>query len=106
MKVSLETFDEIFKSDYKVAVLGDMLELGKESRNLHEKLSETIEKIDLDEIYLVGKEMKYLYEKLDAESCFYFENIEEIKRKIDGIKEGAIILLKASNGISLNKILD
>jgi len=106
MKVSLETFDEIFKSDYKVAVLGDMLELGKESRKLHEKLSETIEKIDLDEIYLVGKEMKYLYEKLDAESCFYFENIEEIKRKIDGIKEGAIILLKASNGISLNKILD
>ena len=106
MKVSLETFNEIFKSDYKVAILGDMLELGKESKVLHEKLSETIKKIDLDEIYLVGKEMKYLYEKLDTASCFYFENIEEIKQKIDGIKEGAAILLKASNGISLNKILN
>ena len=106
MKVSLETFDEIFKNDYKVAILGDMLELGKESKKLHEKLSETIKTLELDEIYLVGKEMKNLYENLNHEKCFYFETVEKVKEKINIIKNGAIVFLKASNGICLNKILD
>jgi len=106
MKVSLETFDEIFKNSYKVAILGDMLELGKQSRKLHEGLSESIESLNLDEVYLIGKEMKKLYVKLDHKSCFHFETIEEIRNKIKGIKDGAAIFLKASNGICLNKILD
>ncbi|UUV19374.1 UDP-N-acetylmuramoyl-tripeptide--D-alanyl-D-alanine ligase [Fusobacteria bacterium ZRK30] len=106
MKVSLETFDEIFKGDYKVAVLGDMLELGKESGKLHEELSETIENLDLDEVYLVGKEMKNLYIKLDHKKCFYFETVEEIRDRIKLVKDEAAVFLKASNGICLNKILD
>lgn len=106
MKVSLKTFDEIFKDSYKVAILGDMLELGKQSRKLHEELSKTIENLNLDEVYLVGKEMKKLYMKLNHKSCFYFENIEEIREKIKEIKDGAAIFLKASNGIYLNKILN
>ena len=61
MKVSLETFGEIFKGDYKVAILGDMLELGKESKKFHENLSKTIETLDLDEVYLVGKEIKTFF---------------------------------------------
>lgn len=106
MKVSLETFDEIFKDDYKVAILGDMLELGKQSNKFHEGLFKTIEKLNIDEVYLVGKEMKNLYIKLDHKNCFYFETVEEIKDKVKGIKIGAAIFLKASNGICLNKILD
>ncbi|MGB6129238.1 MAG: UDP-N-acetylmuramoyl-tripeptide--D-alanyl-D-alanine ligase [Psychrilyobacter sp.] len=106
MKVSLETFDEIFKDDYKVAVLGDMLELGKESIKLHEKLAETIENLELDEIFLVGKEMKNLYMKLDHKKCFYFETVEKIRDKVKSVKNGAAVFLKASNGICLNKILD
>jgi UDP-N-acetylmuramoyl-tripeptide--D-alanyl-D-alanine ligase len=106
MKVSLKTFDEIFKGSYKVAILGDMLELGKQSRKLHEGLSKTIENLNLDEVYLIGKEMKKLYMKLNHKSCFYFENIEEIREKIKEIKDGAAIFLKASNGICLNKILN
>jgi len=106
MKVSLETFGEIFKGDYKVAILGDMLELGKESKKFHENLSETIETLDLDEVYLVGKEMKNLYMKLDHKKCFYFKTVEEIKDSLKTIKDGAIVFLKASNGIYLKKILD
>lgn len=106
MKVSLETFNEIFKDDYKVAVLGDMLELGKESIKLHEKLAETIENLELDEIFLVGKEMKNLYMKLDHKKCFYFETVEKIRDKVKSVKNGAAVFLKASNGICLNKILD
>jgi len=106
MKVSLETFDEIFKDDYKIAVLGDMLELGKESIKLHERLAETIENLELDEIYLVGKEMKGLYMKLDHKKCFYFDTVEKIRDKVKSVKNGAAVFLKASNGICLNKILD
>ena len=106
MKVSLETFDKIFKDDYKIAVLGDMLELGQESRKLHKELAVMIENLNLDEVYLVGKEMKYLYLELDHKKCFYFEDIEKIKNKLESINAGAVIFLKASNGICLNKILD
>ncbi|MEI6856885.1 UDP-N-acetylmuramoyl-tripeptide--D-alanyl-D-alanine ligase [Psychrilyobacter sp.] len=106
MKLSLETFDEIFKDDYKVAILGDMLELGKQSEKLHEGLSETIKNLNLDEVYLVGKEMKNLHMKLDHKNCFYFETVEEIRDKVKEVKDGAVIFLKASKGICLNKILD
>ena len=106
MKVSLETFDKIFKDDYKIAVLGDMLELGKESRLLHKKLAIMIKNLNLNEIYLVGKEMKYLYLELDHEKCLYFENVEEVKNKLKKTSAEVVVFLKASNGIGLNKILD
>lgn len=106
MKVSLETFNEIFKHNYKVVILGDMLELGKQSKKLHEELSGTIEKLNLNEVYLIGKEMQNLFLKLNYKNCFYFESIEEIRTKIKKIEKGAVIFLKASNGVCLNKILN
>lgn len=106
MKVSLETFNEIFKYNYKVVILGDMLELGKQSKKFHEELSGIIEKLNLNEVYLIGKEMRHLFLKLNHKNCFYFERIEEIRTKIKNIEKEAVIFLKASNGVCLNKILD
>jgi len=105
MKASLKTFSEIFNEEYKVAILGDMLELGEDSKMFHEMLSKIIQEIDLNEIYLVGKEMKNLYKVLEHPKCIHCDSVVEVKKKIKNIQDGAVILLKASNGINLNKIL-
>jgi UDP-N-acetylmuramoyl-tripeptide--D-alanyl-D-alanine ligase len=109
MKAFLETFNVIFEKEYKVAILGDMLELGENSTKLHEELEETIKKLNLKELFLVGEEMRYLYEKLKRfkfEKIAHFKNVEEAREEVKKIRDGAAVLLKASNGISLSKILD
>ena len=105
MEVSLKTFNEIFKDEYKVVILGDMLELGENSKKFHEDLSYLINRLEIEEIYLVGKNMKNLYKVLEHPKCIHCEDVGDVKKKIKNIQDGAVILLKGSNGINLNKIL-
>ena len=61
----LEMFD-LYPSDKKWLVLGDMIELGNEEQEEHEKLAAVINSMKLDKIILVGPRLlKYTYPKLN-----------------------------------------
>ena len=51
----------------RVAIIGDMLELGDTSRTAHAELKDHIEKNDIDTVYLAGTEMNALAEVLDSD---------------------------------------
>lgn len=112
MEVAIKTFDSVYKNSYKVLVLGDMLELGENSQKYHEGLEKVLMDVEFEELYLVGKEIKCLFDKvkktlkLENKTCEYYENIELAKSRITEIKDEAYVFLKASNGISLNKIFN
>ncbi len=108
MKSALEVLKE-YKADRKIAVLGDMLELGDFSKELHEKVGEEVAKNNIDILITVGNLAKHIAnkaKKLGLKQIYVCENnMEAIKKLKDIIKENDLILLKASNGMKFGEIM-
>lgn len=120
MEKSLETFSQIYNEKLKVIVLGDMLELGENELELHRTLFEVIKNTKFDKLYLFGKRMESLFEKikenvdngnlenedLKNKEFEYFDEKEKIKEKIRQFSEEKVVLLKASRGMKLEEIIE
>ena len=115
MKKSLETFSKIYNDREKIAVIGDMLELGEEEAELHASIFDVIVNINLNKLYLYGPRMRFLYDRIRENSenenirkieTEYFENKEQIKEKLEGIKEEKVVLIKASRGMKLEEVME
>ena len=111
MKPALEYLKDI-KGNRKIAVLGDMLELGEFSKELHEKVGEEVVKNNIDILITVGELSKYIAKKainlnMEKENVYICENTEEAVKEIKELwKKDDVILLKASNGMKFDKILE
>lgn len=101
-----------FVNNRKIAVLGDMLELGEYSQKLHEQVGEEVHQNKIDILIGSGKDAKYIVSKakekgMPEENIYYFENKDKIQNKLKEIaKSGDIILLKASNGMKFYQIAE
>ena len=93
-----------------IAILGDMLELGKTSKELHAGLSKIILNSKIDKVYTIGSEMNALYNALpDSKKASnkHYSNIEEAKEDIyKNINEDDTILVKGSNGMKMRILID
>ncbi len=112
--LSMKEALEILKSlqvKRKVAVLGDMLELGEFSIEAHQKVGKIVGQV-ADVLITVGPRAKFIAEKAKAEglsenNIYVFESATEVCENINGIiKEGDLILVKASRGIGLDKVVE
>lgn len=90
---------------HRIAILGDMLELGDDSLKEHESILQFAASLKLDQIVLVGKEFgKTDYAKYGA---LYFTDNTAAKAWFDRQNlENTAILIKGSRGIRLEKILE
>lgn len=111
MKAALDYLGKI-TANRKIAVLGDMLELGEYSKDLHEKVGICVAENNIDILITVGKEAKNIVKKaielgMKEKDIYQFETTEEaiILLKQILIKEDAV-LIKASNGMHFNKIVE
>ncbi len=101
MRNALESFRDI-NIPGKVAVLGDMLELGKESPKEHAEIIEILKKLDIEDVILVGVE----FSKVNNGEFNAFVDTDEASRFLkEKAKKGKFILLKGSRGIGLEKLL-
>ncbi|MDA7804006.1 UDP-N-acetylmuramoyl-tripeptide--D-alanyl-D-alanine ligase [Crocinitomix sp.] len=99
MKAALESFDA-FENDKKLAILGDMLELGDISKEEHEKVIEFLQAHNLDAI-LVGNEMSKCQSNFPT-----FETWQElVDANLLNDRNGEMILLKGSRGIKLESLI-
>ena len=109
MKAALEVMGNT-AAIRKIAVLGNMLELGEYTKELHEKVGEEVVKNKIDLLITVGKYANEIADKakrLGLKGIFKFENIDSAAEYIkNNIKSGDLILLKASNSMNFSKILD
>lgn len=109
MKSALEVVNKTV-AKRKIAVLGDMLELGEYAQELHEKVGEEVVKNKIDILITVGNYSKYIAEKareMGLKKVFSFEGIESaIKLLKNNMNKGDLILLKASNAMNFTKILE
>lgn len=104
MKASLAYLAE-FKENRKIAVLGDMFELGEYAKKLHEDVGKEVYNRKIDLLICHGKEAKNIANKakqegMNEKQVYYLENKDDIIALLKQIcKEGDIILFKASNGM-------
>lgn len=108
---ALESLGEI-KAKRKIAVLGDMLELGDATELQHRALGKQFVEIHGDIFFAVGDRMKKAGEELvrngfPEKDIFYFDNPDEAGRKLQEImQEGDLILVKGSQGMRMEKIVE
>ena len=100
MLSALESFKEI-ENGNKVAILGDMLELGNISQVEHQKTVDYLKKHTL-KAYLVGPEFK----KTHTNSAIFSTTEELISYLNSHSISDSLILLKGSRGIQLEKVLE
>lgn len=107
MKAVLGYMGALEHDGRKLVVLGDMRELGEQSRMLHESLAASIELGEFDEVFLYGEEMRALYEKLAAKlSADHLHYVKEgtatLAAQIEAeLQPGDAVLVKSSFGTNL-----
>lgn len=92
----------------RIAVLGDMLELGSQSPRLHAALAELVTAAKVDLALLAGPDMKALHDKLgDSLATEYRANVDELKPVLlEAIGPGDAVMVKSSKGIGFAKLVD
>ena len=111
MQASLKYLSGL-NSKRKIAVLGDMFELGEFSKELHEKVGKEVVKNRIDVLICCGKNAKYIVENAEKEgmnkqNIYYFESKEQVEELVKKIwQSGDSILFKASNGMKFFNIVE
>ncbi|MBQ4466419.1 MAG: UDP-N-acetylmuramoyl-tripeptide--D-alanyl-D-alanine ligase [Oscillospiraceae bacterium] len=92
----------------KVAVLGDMLELGAMSDTLHEQVGAIAKKSNLNMLYCYGPASRHIAAKAgDKFGVFCTEDAALLTEKLQNyLKEGDVVLFKASHGMHLEHIIE
>lgn len=110
IKASLE-YLKALKGSRKIAVLGDMLELGSFAEELHAKVGDEVAKNNIDILITIGKNAKYINKKVEELNSkiqnYHFNSNKEAADYLNkAIKKEDVILLKASNGMKFSEILE
>lgn len=94
-------------SGRKIAVLGDMLELGKDENRLHAELSEHIKAADVDRVFTCGKRMRALDEKLSSvhRGPWTDNHGDALEALLSEMCDGDIIMIKGSNASDMGKMV-
>lgn len=107
MKASLEVLSKV-NANRRVAILGDMLELGEFAQKLHKKVGEEVTKNKIDVLITVGKLAQDIADEArrkGTKEVFSFNtNTECINNLKEIIRAGDAVLLKASNRMNFGEI--
>ena len=99
MAAALDNFD-LIEGENKMAILGDMRELGADSQKEHQRIVARLEQMQLQEVWLVGSEFAATRHPFRS-----FANVEEVKQELaQRPLFGRTILIKGSNGIRLQQL--
>lgn len=100
----------------KVAVLGDMFELGEHSDALHADVGEYAARKGIDRILCVGEQATHLFKAAsdhaeDTRQIAYFPTRDALlsvlaEKRQEYIPDGCTVLLKASHGMEFGKVLE
>ncbi len=97
---SLKYFNILAGKNIKVAVVGDMLELGKSEVNEHKRVGMEISKGNFTKVYGVGKLVKYITPDVYSNSM---DLVDPIKKYL---KPKTYIFMKGSRSVGLDKLVD
>ena len=93
----------------KIAVLGDMLELGDYSETAHREVGKFAAEKKIDVLYAFGEQSKYIAEEAEkgVERVLWFDDKAQLAKTLtQDVKSGDCVLFKASRGMKLEEIIE
>lgn len=95
----------------RVAILGDMFELGELEETYHREIGSAFAKSPIEVGIFIGTKAKWMYENAQSnnlqQQTYYFESMEAFFSQAQALlKEQDAILVKASHGMEFTKIVD
>ncbi len=107
LESAIQNFDQIKNhANSKHIILGDMLELGKYSKKLHQNVASKIKNTSIDKVHVLGKDILFTYSKIPKSKRGLI-----LKNKIDifnliknNLNNNDYLMIKGSNSTGLNKI--
>lgn len=110
MCAALEVFNDL-PARRKIAVIGDMLELGRYTIEAHKIIGNKLSEI-ANFVFVVGPRAKFIAEELKEkgfrnENIFQFSSADEVKKEVEKImKEGDLVLIKGSQSMRMERVVE
>lgn len=110
LEASLETFSSMAGGKIKIAVLGDMLELGVLEEEEHKKVGKNLKNKGVDYLIAVGKASKIMAKEgagvLGKSNVFWVSSASDVKRVFEKLPtKDSFVLVKGSRSIGLEKFV-
>ncbi|MGC6429494.1 MAG: UDP-N-acetylmuramoyl-tripeptide--D-alanyl-D-alanine ligase [Jejuia sp.] len=103
MRAALLNFDK--QEGNKIAILGDMFELGEEAEKEHQTIADLASSLNINQVFLIGE--NFFKSEVNQDSVFQFEKFVEFKKVFELEKiNNSTLLIKGSRGMALERILD
>jgi len=110
MRAALAVLGEapVTRPGRRIAVLGDMLELGEDGPDMHAGLHRPIEESEVDAVYCAGPLMRNLWQQLSHQKRgLYAENSRDlIDRLVEDLRPGDVIMIKGSLGSKMSPLVE
>ena len=108
-KMALQTIGNM-KVNRRIAILGDMLELGAQTDALHQEMGAMVPEMNFDMLLTVGEKAK-LYVKgaksKGMKAAHHFASVQElIDTLTEIVAEGDVLLIKGSRGMHMEQVVD
>lgn len=89
----------------KIAILGDMFELGPEAEKEHQHIADLASTLLLDQVILIGK--NFYKTKIVSPKILVFESFDDFKNELDLASiQNSALLIKGSRGMALERVLE
>ncbi len=100
VRAALAAMATVPRADFprRVAVLGDMLELGDASADLHRGLKEAVDAAGIDLVFACGPMMKLLFDQLKPtqQGAWMRDSAELAPRLVESVQAGDLVMIKGS----------
>ena len=104
MKAALENFEKQ-KGIFKIAILGDMFELGTDAQKEHQYIVDLASTMPFNHLILIGENFNKT--KIVSPKISAFKSFQDFKTNFDFSQlDNATLLIKGSRGMALERILE
>ena len=105
MAVATQNFIQLDNKKSKIAILGDMFELGSESLQEHKNLISSLESQIGIKFLFIGKD--FFLNKTQNPNFTFFENFDQLSAFVkENPIENSLVLIKGSRGMALERVLE
>src|ERR1051325_1543092 len=107
MLAALKTLAAFSGSGRRIAVLGDMGELGSQGEALHREIGETLRQLGIDALFTIGDLGHFIHLAAGPSLGGHSKNCAELIAQLANfVRPGDVVLLKASRRIQLERVVE